>query len=123
MTKDELLSVKRIADELDKKSADVSGMELLTESLTTVMDGLTELFSGGDGIGKISEGINGFVDNLSGMLPKVMQTGTKIIMSLGDAIVSNLPVITEAARSTIGTPLTLLIYGTVREARGLTSIT
>ena len=33
------------------------------------------------------------------------------------------PVITREAISTIETPVTLLIYGTVREARGLTSIT
>ena len=30
---------------------------------------------------------------------------------------------TRVASSIIGTPVTLLIYGTVREARGLTSIT
>ena len=33
------------------------------------------------------------------------------------------PVMTRVASSTIGTPVTLLIYGTVREARGLTSMT
>ena len=30
---------------------------------------------------------------------------------------------TRDATSTIGTPVTLLMYGTVREARGLTSMT
>ena len=33
------------------------------------------------------------------------------------------PHITRVASSTIGTPVTLLMYGTVREERGLTSMT
>ena len=33
------------------------------------------------------------------------------------------PSITREAMSTIGTPVTLLIYGTVLDARGLTSMT
>ena len=32
------------------------------------------------------------------------------------------PIMMRVARSTIGTPVTLLMYGTVRDERGLTSM-
>lgn len=69
--------------------------------ITTVMDGLTALFTGGDGIGKISDGVSSIIDNISGMLPRVMETGTRIVMALGDAIVANLPRIVDAASQTV----------------------
>ena len=66
----------------------------------------------------------------SGTLPKE-NTGTLTAQSGGafhspsgqprDSIVS--PIMTRVAMSTIGTPVTLLRYGTVREALGFTSMT
>jgi len=66
-------------------------------AITTVMDGLTDLMSGGDGIDKISEGINGFVGKLSEAIPRIMQTGSKIVLALADAIIDNLPKLIGAA--------------------------
>ena len=72
-------------------------------SVTTVMDGITELFSGGDGIGKISEGIQSFINTLSESAPKFLETGSQIILAVGDAIIANLPQLVTAAGQTIMT--------------------
>ena len=80
-------------------------------SITTVMEGLTELFSGGDGVGKISEGINQFIDKLSAAVPKVLDVGANIVMKLADAVIQNLPKLIQAATKTIIT----LATGIVKE--------
>ena len=65
-------------------------------AITDVMDGLTELFTGNDGMPKINEGIRKFVDKMVEALPKVLETGSKIIMSLANAIIENIPQIISA---------------------------
>lgn len=72
-------------------------------SITTVMDGITELFSGGDGVGKISEGIQSFISTISASAPKFLESGSRIILAIGDAIISNLPQLISAAGQTIMT--------------------
>ena len=71
-------------------------------AITTVMEGLTELFSGGDGFAKIDEGINLFTERISEALPKVVEAGTKIVLSLTQAIANNLPTIVESIVKVIG---------------------
>ena len=45
-------------------------------SITSVMDGITGLFSGdSSAIGKIEDGIDSFIKNLTGMIPKVIEKG------------------------------------------------
>lgn len=68
-------------------------------SVTTVMDGLTDIFSGNteEGLGKISEGIDTLVTNLSEKLPQVIEVGAKILESLATAIIDNLPTLIKAA--------------------------
>lgn len=74
-------------------------------SLSTVMDGLTSLFSGDEsGIGKIKQGIEDFAQKLNEKLPKVIQTVGSILTSLisalpqaFEAIASQLPSILEQA--------------------------
>lgn len=74
-------------------------------SLSTVMDGLTKLFSGDDsGIGMIKEGIEDFAQKLNEKLPKVIQTVGSILTSIisalpqaFEAIASQLPSILEQA--------------------------
>lgn len=102
MSDDAVKASARYQDSLQDMKTAFSGLSrnMMSEflpSIATVMDGLSELFSGGDGLGKISEGINQFVSNLSAALPRVMQTGSEIVLALGDAIVGNLPVLFEAA--------------------------
>lgn len=65
-------------------------------SLTTVMDGLTELFTTG-GTDKINEGINAFVDKISEVVPKILEKGSEIVLALAKAIVDNLPKLINAA--------------------------
>lgn len=70
-------------------------------SITTVMTGLSELFSGGDGTAKISEGLSNLVNKISEILPKIMEVGGNIIMSLVDSLVQNLPMLIKAATNLI----------------------
>ena len=67
-------------------------------AITDVMDGLTDLFTGNydEGIERISEGIGQVIDKLSEMLPKIMEVGKNILLTLGDAIIKNLPAIVPA---------------------------
>lgn len=67
-------------------------------SVTTVMDGLTEVF-GGDtstGVGLITDGINSFIDNLSELIPEISEVGGGILTALIDALTSNLDSILTA---------------------------
>lgn len=90
-------------DSLQDMSTAFSGLKrnMVSEFLpavTTVMDGLTELFAGnGDkGLGQINEGIHAFTDNLTAALPTVLETGTKIVLSLADAVTQNMPALLDA---------------------------
>lgn len=77
-------------------------------SITDVMDGLTKLFSGGDGMGKISQGIDGIVQGISDAAPRILEVGSQIVLALGDAVTANLPALLDAgvqAVLTIGTGL------------------
>jgi len=67
-------------------------------AITDVMDGLTNLFTGDydEGIERISEGVGQAIDKLSEMLPKILEVGKNILLTLGDAIIKNLPVIVPA---------------------------
>lgn len=74
-------------------------------SISTVMDGLTKLFSGDDsGIGQIKKGIEDFAQKLNEKLPKVIETVGSILTSIisalpqaFEAIASQLPSILEQA--------------------------
>lgn len=59
--------------------------------VTTIMDGLTEIFSGnGDkGIGMITEGINSFIDNLTNLVPQLSEVGGGILNALISALTEN----------------------------------
>lgn len=67
-------------------------------AITDVMDGLTNLFTGDydEGIERISEGVGQAIDKLSEMLPKILEVGKNILLTLGNAIIKNLPVIVPA---------------------------
>lgn len=62
-------------------------------SITTVMDGLTEVMIGNDseGLGMIDQGISDFIDNLNSAMPRLLEIGGRIITSLITSISSNLP--------------------------------
>ena len=82
-------------------------------SITTVMDGLTELFSGNSGgLVQIKEGIGSFVDNLTEAIPEVLSTGAEIVTSLITAIAENAPQLIAAGAETIA----LLVQGIVENS-------
>ena len=73
-------------------------------SITTVMDGLTEIFAGNseEGIGLISTGIDDLVTNITDKLPEFIDLGLGILGALGNAIIDNLPKLMESAGMIIG---------------------
>lgn len=75
----------------------------LMPSLTTVMDGLTEIFSGNsdEGIGMVSAGVQQMVDDISAKIPDIMDVGSKIVMSLLKAISNNLPTLLKAGADAV----------------------
>ena len=92
-------------------------------SITKVMDGLTDMFTGKGGMDKINEGISDFVSNITDALPGVMdavmsaaqgliaavtdnlpaiaETAVNVVIGLADGIIENLPSLTDAALSMI----------------------
>lgn len=68
-------------------------------SITTVMDGLTEIFSGNSdaGIGMISDGIDQLVDGITDKLPMVVDVAIGILKALATALIKNVPKIAKAA--------------------------
>ena len=61
-------------------------------SLSTVMDGLSALFSGDEsGIGKVKEGIESFANKLNEKLPQVIQT----VGGIANSLISALPALFE----------------------------
>lgn len=72
-------------------------------SLSTVMNGLTAIFSGDKGgIGMVSDGINSLVNDITSKLPEFVDLGLGILGSLTDALINNLPKLVEAAGTIIG---------------------
>ena len=80
-------------------------------SITTVMDGLTNIFSGNtdSGLAMIDQGINDLFNKLNSELPKFIEVGTGIIQSLITALVNNLPAIVENGMQIIVALVTALV--------------
>ena len=74
----------------------------LLPGITQVMDGLTEMFTGGDGLPQISEGINSIVDNISAALPRFIDAGGQIVLSLSEAVLANLPTLVTSFVGLVG---------------------
>lgn len=80
-------------------------------SITTVMSGLTDIFSGDydEGVNRISEGIDAIVDRFNELPEKMFDVGKNIISSLGDAIIDNIPDLTSIGADTVNFLFTSLI--------------
>ena len=73
-------------------------------AVTSVMDGLTKLFSGDStGIQQVKVGISTFIKHISDAVPQIFQMGSEIILSLAQAIVANLPELLNSAAEMIMT--------------------
>lgn len=83
-------------------------------SITTVMDGLTEIFSGDydEGVNRISEGIDGIVQRFNELPSKISDVGKNIISSLGEAIIQNIPDLTSVGADVINFMITTLVDNT-----------
>lgn len=108
MSNDAVKAAAAYQDSLQDMQTALDGAKrgMITEFLpavTSVMDGLTEIFGGDSdkGIGMISDGIGQFVDKISESMPKILEFGSQVLVSLADAIVENLPSLITAATDTI----------------------
>lgn len=74
-------------------------------SLTTVMDGLTAILSGDmdAGVEKMSDGIQQVIDNVSKLLPRIIEVAVPVLEAIVGALIDNLPTIMPA--------LTTLVMG------------
>lgn len=72
-------------------------------SITTVMDGLAEIFIGNDeeGLAMIEQGVDDFIENLTSVLPRFIEVGGRILTSIVSAIMQNLPTLLESGKSVL----------------------
>jgi len=107
MSDEAVANAATFQDSLQNLQTAVSGLSRgalaqFLPSVTSVMDGLTKIFSGdSSGIGLINQGITGFVNNLSSAIPKILEMGSSIVLTLADAIIQNVPQIMESGTTII----------------------
>ena len=95
-------------DQLQDLSTAFDGLKnnLISEflpSITEVMGGLTDLFSGDveGGAEKISSGIDNAISQISAKLPEIMNIGADLILNLGNSIIENAPKLISAGMDVI----------------------
>lgn len=72
-------------------------------SFSTVMDGLSAIFSGDEGgLALVTQGVNDMAEQMNETLPMFLEIGGQILTVLGNAIVENLPVIIQTGSVVIG---------------------
>lgn len=108
MSKEAVKAAAKYQDSLQDLKTAFSGLSrgLLTDfmpSITTVMDGLTEIFSGNTegGLAIISEGIDNFAETLTEKLPEFGSVALGIIEAIGTALIENIPTLASAAISLV----------------------
>ena len=106
MDEDAVKASARFQDQLQDMQTALDGakrniMSEFLPSITTVMEGLTDVFSGKDGGDKISKGIEEFSNNLLNAIPKLLEIGAPIVEGIGSAIINNLPMLIDTATQTI----------------------
>lgn len=72
-------------------------------SFTSVMDGLSAIFSGDEGgLEMVQQGVNDFAEQMNETLPTFINLAGNIIGILGQAIIDNLPTLIDTGSSVIG---------------------
>lgn len=107
MSEDAVKASAAYQDSLQDMQTAFSGLKrmALTEFLpgmTTVMDGVTALFSGEDGGAKIAEGVNQILDTIGSALPKFVSKVGTIVKAIGQAIFDHMPDIIDHIPTIIG---------------------
>ena len=66
-------------------------------SLTSVMDGVTDIFAGDTdkGLENISAGVEGLIGNITDLVPKLLSVGGSLVGTLVQSILTNLPALIE----------------------------
>lgn len=100
LSDDAVKNAAAFQDSLQNMQTSFTGLKnsMLTEflpSFSTVMDGLSLVFSGDSdqGLGLIEQGVNDLADNIAEVAPRFIQIGSTILTSLSGAIIDNLPIL------------------------------
>lgn len=90
-------------DSLQNLNVSIDGLKnglisSLLPGITSVMDGLTKLVTGDEsGLGAINSGINDFITNLTTGFADMVPVASQILLSIGNAIIENAPMLIESA--------------------------
>lgn len=108
LSDDAVKNAAAFQDSLQNMQTSFTGLKnsMLTEflpSFSTVMDGLSLVFSGDSeqGLGMIEQGVNDLADNIAEVAPRFIQIGGTILTSLSGAIIDNLPVLLSTGAEAI----------------------
>ena len=73
-------------------------------SITTVMDGMTSIFTGDSatGIEQMGEGIKQFISDLTAVAPEAVNVAVGIVEAIGQGLIDNLPTLMVAATDLFG---------------------
>lgn len=98
MSEDAVKAAARYTDSLQDMQTAFAGLKnnlfkKFMPGITTVMDGLTEIFSGNSdkGIGMIQQGVSGLAATITEAMPQLIEVAKGIIGTIGNAILENLP--------------------------------
>ena len=66
-------------------------------SLTSVMDGVTDIFAGDTdkGLENISAGVEGLIGNITDLVPKLLSVGGSLVGTLAQSVLDNLPTLIQ----------------------------
>lgn len=115
MSDDAVKAAAAYQDQLQDMQTAFGGLSrnMLSEflpSITQVMGGLTEIFSGNSGgVDMINAGIDSIIQGITGALPQIMEIATSIIESLATALLQNLPQLAQCALEIVTQLLTFLV--------------
>lgn len=108
LSDDAVKNAAAFQDSLQNMQTSFTGLRnsMLTEflpSFSTVMDGLSLVFSGDSeqGLGMIEQGVNDLADNIAEVAPRFIQIGSTILTSLSGAIIDNLPILLSTGAEAI----------------------
>lgn len=117
MSDEAVASSAQFQDSLQNVQASLSGLKnnMMSEflpSMSTVMDGLSSIFSGSDidgGLAKIESGVQELANNLVAKAPQIFAIGGSIVKALTTSIVSNLPTLLDAALPVLSDFISLIV--------------
>lgn len=115
MSDDAVKAAAAYQDQLQDMQTAFGGLSrnMLSEflpSITQVMSGLTEIFSGNSGgVDMINQGIQSVVSGISEALPQILQVATTIIEALASALLQNLPILVSCLLDIITQLITFVV--------------